>query len=200
MTDNTITSKDFPKVYNELGYDTSKLGSVMYTLAPLTVTSLVEGGENDLFFSESSENPYAQGAVAETEAHVTLLYGLLDSGTAWKPYVDAVLEGWTLPSVRISSVGFFPSHSEGEDYSTIIAHLDLTPELIEGHQRLQLLPHISTFLEYRPHLTLAYVKNGPSGVDWVDSVKDKWVQTLGESYSGKELVTLDIKYGGVKHV
>jgi hypothetical protein len=63
-----------------------------------------------------------------------------------------------------------------------------TPELIDGHERLTLLPHIQTFSEYKPHLTLAYVEHDTA-------VADKWVAALRAEYKGATLQTRGINYG-----
>ena len=194
-------SRKFPELYKKLDINMAELGCIMYDIEPFEVVKFVEGGEDDLYFSDPNRTPdfkFAQGAVAESNAHVTLLFGLLELGPVWKNYVDAVLDGWSMDSVRISSVGYFPSSVEGEDYSVIVGHIELTPELVEGHERLQLLPHIDTFPGYKPHITLAYVKNGPSGVEWTDSTRDKWVESLNKEFAGKSFPVSQINYGAEK--
>lgn len=193
-----LNSRQFPEVYDTLGITIEDLGCIMLDVAPFTVTELVEGGENDLYYGTIPALRYAQGAVAEKSAHVTLLYGLLDFGGLHTKLVDSVLLGWSTPSVRIKEVSFFPSSNQGEDYSVIVGKIDVTPELLEGHHRLQLLPHIDTFPEYVPHLTLAYIKNNESGVKWVDTPKEKWVRTLNRKLAGKSFAVSCINYGGKK--
>lgn len=191
-----LNSRQFPKVYEDLGVEISGLGCIMLDVAPFGVTQFVEGGERDLFFGKTKDLKYAQGAVAEKSAHVTLLYGLMKPGPEWQGVVDQVLDGWTPPALKIAEVSFFPSNIPGEDYSCIIAKIEVSDELLEGNKRLQLLPHINTFPDYTPHLTLAYINNGPSGVKWCSTAREKWVQTLNEKFAGMTFPITQINYGG----
>jgi len=184
-----LNSRQFPGVYADLGVDLSKLGCIMLDLDPISVTSLVSDGEDDLFFSNDPQYPYAQGAVAEQVAHLTLLYGLMESGPNWQSQVDAVLEGWAPEPVVIDSIGYFPPSDPREDYWVIVGHVQPTDNLIEGHQRLQLLPHIDTFPEYRPHVTLAYIKGGIAR-------RGKWLHSLQVAISASSLPVSGINYGG----
>jgi hypothetical protein len=56
------------------------------------------------------------GAVAEKEAHVTLLFGLLENGNVWKDKVDTVLDGWALDTVMIKDVTAFDL---GDSYAIV---------------------------------------------------------------------------------
>lgn len=191
-----LNARQFPEVYEALGIDIGKLGCIMADLDPLDVVSKVHDGQRDLFYHPDFENhKYLRGAPAEEVAHVTLQYGLLEIGPVWKEHVDRVLDGWSLDTVEIEDVSFFPSSLPDQDYSVIIGKLKLTDQLLEGHHRLQMLPHVDTFPGYHPHITLAYIKNGPSGVDWADSALDKWVQTLNIHYQGRELPVKGLNYG-----
>ena len=185
MTD--LNSNQFPDVYKALGVNVNKLGTVMLDVDPFTVTDLVTKGKDDLYFAQNQERFWIQGAVAESVAHVTLLYGLLEKGLVWKPLIDIVLADWTPPSLIVESIGAFESSFADEPYSCIVAHIKPTPELQEGHKRLELLPHINTYSEYRPHLTLAYVKV---------EAKDRWLKELGTFLNGKTLTVNNINYGG----
>lgn len=175
-----ISARDYPDLYDDIDIDTDDLGCIMLDLEPMEVMKYVEGLEDDLF-----DNPkYDQSSVpAETVPHVTLLYGLLENGNKWKSKVDQLLDGWKLDSVKIDHVGFF----ETADSYAVIAHLEETPELVDGHERLTLLPHINTFSEYLPHMTIAYVK--------LDADVDKWVKALDKAYKGKTVKTASINYG-----
>ena len=190
-----LSSHQFPQVYADLGVSIPDLGCIMLDVESFDVTRHVANGEADLYYGTLPQLRYAQGAVAEKSAHVTLLYGLLEPGPAWQKHVDAVLEGWNILSVRISDVSFFPSTAQNEDYSVIVAKIEVSAELLEGHRRLQLLPHVDTFPDYTPHLTLAYIKNGPSGVEWAESALEKWLTTLSP-LEGVELSISGINYGG----
>ena len=181
-----VNANQFPDVYTALGINVSKLGCIMLEVEPLQVTELVMKGKEDLYESKDPEKFWIAGAVAEHKAHVTLLYGLLEHGLTWKPLVDIVLADWTPPQLVIDSIGVFDSPFANEDYACIVAHIKTTPELLEGHARLELLPHVNTYLEYRPHLTLAYVKR---------EAKDRWLSELGDQLNGTTLTVKNIDYG-----
>lgn len=172
------------KLYASLGVNPDDLGCIMLDTEKIDISKyLPEGYEDDLFYSATKQ--FAQGDVAGTKAHVTLLYGLLQYGSVIRYQVDAVLEGWKQPKkVTIDHVGFFESSSD-EDYSVIVAHIDPTP-LIEANERLKMLPHIDTFPGYKAHLTLAYVKPGAT-TEFVEALSD---------LNGKTLtVATDLNYG-----
>jgi hypothetical protein len=177
---NQISSRDYPELYEDLGVDVDNLGCIMLDLAPMKVMDYMEGHEDELF-----ENPkWDQGSVpAETVPHVTLLYGLLENGNIWKDKVDALLKDWNVKTVKIEEVGFFDT----PDSYAVVAHLEKTKELVDGHERLTLLPHVNTFSEYLPHMTLAYIKK--------DADVEKWVKTLNKKYKGKEVKCSGINYG-----
>lgn len=179
-----LNSNQFPDVYNALGIDLTKLGVVMLDVDPFPVTELVTDGEADLYESDNPNHFWIRGAVAESTAHTTLLYGLLSREL--KPFINTVLTGWTIPPLEVEGIGSFESTFPEEPYSCIVAHIKPTPELLEGHKRVSLLPHINTYTEYQPHLTLAYVKV---------EAREKWLAELGEFLRGRELTVNRINYG-----
>src|SRR5205085_12219665 len=134
------------------------------------------------------KHPYMQGIVSENVPHCTLLYGLLRSGPELKKHIDAVLDGWTPQDVSIAAVDVFPSNDPDENYVTLIAKLEVTPNLVEANARLKLLPHIETFpLGYQPHCTLAYLND--------TSDYQGYIQTLNNAFQGKTIKALDLNYG-----
>lgn len=177
---NQISARDYPDLYDDMEIDPDNLGCIMLDLEPMKVMEYIEGHEDDLY-----ENPkWDQGSVpAETVPHVTLLYGLLENGNKWKKKVDMVLKDWSVKSVTVEEVGYFDT----PDSYAIVAHLEKTPELVDGHERLTLLPHINTFSEYKPHMTLAYVKK--------EADPETWVKALNKVYKGKKIKASAINYG-----
>lgn len=172
-----ISARDFPGLHEELGVDTDKLGCIMLDLQTFDVLKHVEGGASDLA---------GDGTVAETEAHVTLLYGLLQNGNTIKEQVDKVLDGWSLDSVVLDEITSFPVPADAEAVPIVAKLWDV--RLTEAHDRLSLLPHVNTFTEYNPHVTLAYVKNDPD-------VVQKWVKALRTELGGMRLNATGINYG-----
>lgn len=178
-----IAARDFPDLYEGLDIDMDALGCIMLNTKTMPVTKFVQDGEADLIDS-TTRHDHTMGAVAEEEAHVTLLFGLLDNGNTWKDKVDTVLDGWNIKTVKIGKVDMF----DLKDSYAIIGHVEKTAKLVDGHERLTLLPHINTFSEYSPHLTLAYVKHDKT-------IANKWVKALGAQYDGKTVSATGINYG-----
>lgn len=176
-----VKAADFPEVYTALGIDTGKLGCIMLDTEQLVIDDIIK--DEDYYYSD--KHTYVNGNVSEDVPHITLLYGLLRSGPELQPHVDMVMGGWKMPPVKVKEVSFF--YGEDSEFVTIVALIEVTPELTEAHQRLSLLPHINTFGEYKPHLTLAYVK---SSSDWQQYVKD-----LNFKFGGAEIEVVGLNYG-----
>lgn len=185
---NYIAAKDVPDLFNGLQIDPRAIadndyrGCIMVNTEIIPVVQFVENGQDDLVEAEKPED-HTMGAVAEVEPHTTLLFGLLNNGNIWKDKVDRLLEGWEMPQVTISEVSYF---DVGDSYC-IIGLLEKTPEIVDGHERLTLLPHVNTHSEYKPHITLAYIKK--------DADVEKWVGALSKKYTGQIVATKGINYG-----
>jgi 2'-5' RNA ligase len=104
-----------------------------------------------------------QGIVSGNVPHCTLLYGLLRPGPELQKHVDAVLKGWKAEDVTIDDIAIFETSQDDEACVCIVALLVVTDELAEANARLRLLPHIDTYPDYKPHITLAYLK---ADSDW----------------------------------
>lgn len=190
MSDRDLSSHDFPHVYAALGIDVNKLGVVMTDVEPIPISELVTKPEPDLYFAANPAHFWIRGAVGETGAHVTILYGLLRHATKLKAEIHEVLRGWSMDDVTVEKIGVFQSPLEDEPYECIVAHLKATPELLDGHSRLEFLPHINTFSKYRAHVTLAYVKKGTA---------KRWVRELNNVLIGKKLAVTQLINLGTEH-
>ena len=195
-----LKSHDFAEVYKWLGINVNKLGCVMLDLEPLSVDHWL--GQNSatsyiyslpLHKSQNKERFWIDGWVAKDVPHLTLLYGLLEEGKNYAPHVEKVLSNWKLNEVEIEDISYFPSPYADEQYWCIVAHIKVTPELLEGHQRLEFLPHINTFAGYKPHMTLCYIKK----VD--EQQRDHFIEDFRKEWKGKKLKVKDeINLGGNK--
>lgn len=178
---NQLASRDLPDLYEGIDIDMDELGCIMVDTVKIPVTQFVKNFKEEELFEQER---YDQGSVVgETKPHVTLLFGLLENGNVWKDKVDMLLEGWQLPTVTIEEVSYF---DVGDSYA-VIALVERTPELVDGHERLTLLPHVNTFSEYYPHITLAYIKK--------EADVDKWVKSLNRKYKGQKVATTGLNYG-----
>lgn len=180
---NQISARDFPHVYEDLGINLSDLGCIMLDTEPIDIMEQIQDlyESANIYYGEPEDQHY--GIPATTEPHVTLLYGLLQNGHVWRDKVNEMLMGWTCPELTVQKVSYFDI---GKAFA-VIALLKKTPELIDGHERLTLLPHVNTFSEYVPHVSLVYVDKT---VD-VDAL----VKKLNKQLKGATLKTTGINYG-----
>jgi 2'-5' RNA ligase len=168
-------------------------GCIMLDIeGPLVTEKEIRGFGLEPYFSENPKLSYIKGVVGEKNAHVTLLYGLLDTGEDWKEAVDAVLEEWITPlTIQIDEISTFPSTNEGEDYTVLIGKVQVTDDLLEGRALLSFLPHINTFTDYSPHVTLAYIKGKEEDVRASEAFKEAQIFLLSET----ELNVIGLNYG-----
>ncbi|HEX9997005.1 MAG TPA: hypothetical protein VGB45_07680 [Abditibacterium sp.] len=94
----------------------------------------------------------------ETEPHITLRYGLHTSDPG---EVAEKLSGRGGFRAAVSGVSYFASSETGRPYDVVkLDVLGHDGDLSDIHSKLDELPHTDTFADYKPHITLAYVKAG----------------------------------------
>lgn len=170
-----------PKLDLPEGMDTTDLECVMIGVPSFDIEKAVGTDLWDpeaLFYGDIPKLKYAQGAVAEESAHLTLLFGIHPSDD-YEMSVRTVLEPWDLPDILINKISYFPSRIEGQNYIAIIAEVVKSAALIGGRKLLETLDYSDEFDEYRPHITLAYVKTD-TGVD-----TQAWIDRLNEAFAHK---------------
>lgn len=186
-----ISSHKYKEVYEWLGIDLDSLGCVMLDVEKIPNPD-PKNSDKYLYTSQKKERFWMNGWVASETAHVTLLYGLLSKAYVIEDHVWQVLDNWWIDDVEIESVGYFDSNykddDDDKDYYCIVAHIKPTKALVEGHQRLQFLPHINTFAEYKPHITLAYIKKD-------EALRDKLLGKYNLLYAGEKLATTELNLG-----
>lgn len=185
-----ISAHKFPLVYEDLGIDLSLLGCIMLNVNTVPLSEAVQQviSGDDLYYANSPKAKYVDGDVTNL-AHVTLLYGLMRTGPEMKKHVDRVLEYKYPSTVTIEDVDFFESNNPEFEYYAIIAHVKRTDEILNAHARLTFLPHIMTFPEYRPHVTLAYIRKD-------ETLRDDYILALNGRLAGRELLAAGLNYGG----
>lgn len=199
-----IKAHNYKEVYEMLGYNLSKLGCLMLDTEPIILPSYImqdwETGTQcnfDAFYksfayhAKNKDRFWIDGFVSEKTPHLTLFYGFLQEASCFKPHIEKLLNDTNISSVKIEEVSFFDSPYEDEPYYCIIAKVEKTPELLEAHNKMTLLPNIQTFPDYKPHITIAYIKKD-------GKVRDYFIEDLNKMFKGKELKVVGLNYGGNK--
>lgn len=87
--------------------------------------------------------------------HVTILYGLHDGVSL--DQVKSVFEGFSGSlDIRIDGIGIF----ENKEFDVVKFDVVPTESLQRLHDALSELPNSNEYPEYKPHITIAYVKKG----------------------------------------
>lgn len=180
-----LNSHQFEEVYKTLKVNLDTLGCVMLNIEPVEAPFI---DDDILYYAKDKKRFWVNGYVFNKVAHLTLLYGLLKSGKKQKKLVDKVLSDWNIKKVKVENIESFDSPFEDEPYYCIVAMIEVTDDLLEGHQRLEFLPHINTFTGYRPHVTLAYIKKDPK-------IRRKAIIEFNSLLVGKKLKVKGINYG-----
>lgn len=175
-----INAHDFESVYKQLGINLNTLGCVMLDLQTLGSMGGTVRSTSDLYYAKNPERKWIKGWVVGKVPHITLLYGLLDNAHNWEEHIESVLSGWSIDHVEIDYIGYFDSPYSDEDYYCLVAHIKVTPELMEGHQRLEFLPHINTFKGYKPHMTIGYIRKD-------EKLRDDYIKRLNDFWAGKHI-------------
>ncbi len=198
-----IKAHDYKEIYEMLGYNLSKLGCLMLDTEQIKLPSHIiqdwetgAGVNFDTFFKElfmykanNKERFWIDGYVAEKTPHLTLFYGFLQEAGCYKKHIELLLLNSKIDLVKIEDVSFFESPYEDEPYYCVVAKVEKTPELLEAHNKMTLLPNIQTFPDYKPHITIAYIKKD-------ETARDIFIEDLKRSLVGKELKVIGLNYGG----
>lgn len=166
-----LSSYQYPEVYKSLKIDVRKLFCTMLycELGEYYKEKLPQlFGSQDLFYSKNL--PWAQGLVADRNPHLTLLFGTLPIVKV--NHIKEVLQPWISQEVKlmVDEYSYFESTND-EEYYCIVAKIKTNSSIMEAHERLSLLPHINTFGDYRPHVTIAYIKKN-------DEIRDYYINRL----------------------
>jgi len=87
--------------------------------------------------------------------HVTILYGLHKEVTS--EMVKSVFEGFTKDiNIEVNGIDIF----ENKDYDVVKFNVNPDGALQELHDKLSEFPNSNDFPDYKPHITISYVKSG----------------------------------------
>lgn len=182
-----VTRERLDEIHAAIGVPKDK-GCIMLSTETITVRSVIPA--DSLYYAQDKDNfKYVNGIVSESVPHVTLLFGLTGSGQDWKEYIDELLADAELDNVTIDHVDYFESQVETEPYYCIVAHIRLTEQLQYAHNQLcRGLPHVTDFPEYKPHITLAYIKKD-------EQLRDEYIVELNSRLAGTVLRGKGLNYG-----
>lgn len=146
--------------YSKFGINPNELGCVMIdTESPMGYANpdVLDYLKEREYKSENLK--YVQGLCEEF--HATVRYGFLPG--VKKADFDFIMKQAALFNdsfwnLRLGVVEVWPSIN-GEDYECVIVRV-IDDELHRWHRIFGLLPNISTFSEYKPHITIGYFKPG----------------------------------------
>ena len=179
MTEREPNIHDFPWLMDTgIVPDTKTLGAVMLPVKfPFQLldrgyaSGVIE--KRDLHTSEDPSRFWVKGDVTPI-AHVTLLYGLLVPAFKQADNINRLLADWQRPQwLPITGFDVFPSPYDDEPYSCIVARVvDRNGSLAHARGRLEYLPHVNTFPDWKLHATIAYVETAAA---------DRWMQYLDGS-------------------
>lgn len=89
----------------------------------------------------------------ENDAHITLLWGLLDS--VQDKDVKDIITGLPKPYIELTDIDIF----QGTEYDVV--KFNITNQLLNDiNCNLSTLPNKQTYPDYHPHMTICYVKAG----------------------------------------
>lgn len=182
-----MTEEDLKNIYAELGIDTADLGCAMLDTETITVSDIID--EDLLFFSKDPKKFWINGIVCEwRNPHVTLLCGLMAPAHIWKDHIDTLLKDVSIPELVVDEVSYFDSAYEEEQYYCVIAKIKKDENLINANNLLKKLPHISSFPEYTPHVTLAYIKKDEDTLTEI-------INKLNSKLKNSKIKTTRMNYG-----
>ncbi len=170
-----MSAHDYPQVYSSLGIDLTTLGVLMLDTASPLREDLPSEAE---YISPDPAKFWVHGALDNW--HVTALYGFLPD--VRQEHVKAILADVKMPTMlNIDEIEVFDSPYEGEPYDCVVATVE-SKKLRELNAALTMLPHVNTFVPYKPHITPGYFARG-----WAKDNKKKiktWdmVPTLGYNF------------------
>lgn len=180
-----------------IGVDIKNLGFVGLTFDPLPVREILHGmswgvdiiDSDYVYAPEGDYRTWVNGPVAETGAHATAKYGLLTPAHAQKEIINKLI-GWPRNvSVTIVDIEVYPSPYDDLPYGCLVARLG-GDDLSEMNAALSILPHVDSFAQHKPHLTLAYLRPEVAtyaGIPEASCLIGKHLRVTGIDY-GREML------------
>lgn len=157
--------------------------SVQVNLPKSLADEIIAWGKRTIPDNEIFKDPTDPGFGREDEMHVTVLYGLHSDSSEETRRIVSKQQPFT---VELGNVGIFSN----DKFDVIKVNVQ-SPELHKLNKRLtDQVTYTNKFKEYRPHVTIAYVKKGKgwkyNGIDDFDGKLFEADHVYFSSRSGKK--------------
>jgi 2'-5' RNA ligase len=116
--------------------------------------------EDDLYFEENND-----GFGRENEPHVTILYGI--HADVPDEDVEKLIKEIKEPKIELKKVSTF----KNEKFDVLKFDVE-SEDLQKLNKKFKTLPHTSTYPDYHPHVTIAYMNKG---------VSDQYIKALNDN-------------------
>lgn len=126
----------------------------------------------------------------ESKPHITVLYGLTDENTFF-PIRKALVANGAI-KFQFGKIGSFRT---ADDHDVIIVEI-ISPDLHKVNGILRQFPYENTYPEYKPHMTVSYVKKGACKDlegDWDGMGRTMTANALDWSHKDKFHLDLPLK-------
>lgn len=125
----------------------------------------------------------------ETDPHITVLYGMGDGSLE---QVKAVVKKFPPITCTLGRTKIFPDAGNGE-----VVYLEVkSDDLVKLNNHLSVIPHVRSHAEYKPHITLGYVKPGKGKeYDGAPLVEGDTLTIRTLTFSGSEGSEVEIELG-----
>ena len=100
--------------------------------------------------------PYDESYGLEEQPHITVLYGLHEDEVDEEVYPEIIKQNMKPLTVLINEIDIF----EGDEYDVVKYNVPISDQLQEYRDLFMRFPNTQTFPEFKPHMTIAYVKPG----------------------------------------
>ena len=90
------------------------------------------------------------------EPHVTLLYGIHEDEIDPEVIMEVIKKDMKPVTVTISEIDVF----ENDEYDVVKYNVPVTKQLRKYRNMMENFPYTDDYPEYKPHITIAYVKSG----------------------------------------
>lgn len=114
------------------------------------------------------------------EPHITVLYGIHHEKVDIKEIFETIQHMHPV-STKVYEIDIF----ENPEYDVVIYKVPVTNDLKEYREMFMSFPNTQTYDEYKPHMTLAYVKKG-QGKKYIKPIKPFKVNFNTAFYSSPE--------------